>query len=353
MEASPTLSVNLVGRGNRAHRMREFVASPAGLVRLSASSIRKDAGRLRSKVAMALDYDPLIEFSPDVTCLVHAQVYPHYTSLLDSLGCGLISCYRGYDVQVRPGQDPGWQDTLQRLALRSTRLHFVSRGLLESHATLLPLEELTNRRRVIYQGVDTGFFSPIAQEVQSGSGFRLVSVGRLIWEKGHIYALRALKVLVDQGRQAHLSIIGEGAEREHITYWIKRLDLVDHVSLLGLMNEQQIRDQLRMCDAYLQPSLSEGLPGSVVEAAAMGLPIVATSIGGFPEIIENGRSGLLVSPGEYLELAAAIARLMDDATLRGTFGQASRERIMSDFSAVHSTRLWHDLISEVIACRDP
>lgn len=341
-----TPPVTLVGRGNRASHMRALMSSPMRLARVGARTVGGGAQRLRSRIGAALDYAPLLDFTPDVICLVHVQLYPQYADLFDTLACGLISCYRGYDVQVRPGQDPTWHDALRRLALRSGRLHFVSRGLQLSHTQLLPLSELQERRRVIYHGVDTEFFSPGVRRTPSGGRIRLLSVGRLTWEKGHIYALRALRVLLDQGRQAHLSIIGDGPEKEHLAFWVRRLRLEENVSMPGFMAQDQIRDHLRECDIYLQPSLSEGLPGTAIEASAVGLPIIATSIGGFPEVIQNNRNGVLVSPGEHSELAAAIARLTDDVGLRDELGRRARERILQDFSVVSRTRSWHELIED-------
>jgi glycosyltransferase involved in cell wall biosynthesis len=86
-------------------------------------------------------------------------------------------------------------------------------------------------------------------------------------------------------------------------------------------------------DVFVLPTLSEGLGVSVLEAMAMGKPVVASNVGGIPEIIEHGQNGYLVPPGDAAALASAIIYLIKNAHLRNTFGQKGRERVMTHFSA--------------------
>lgn len=163
-------------------------------------------------------------------------------------------------------------------------------------------------------------------------GARLLVPGRLVHEKGHIDLLHALPLLIQQGRRIHVSFLGDGPQKAHLTAEVNRLGLGAHVQFGGTVTHDQMLTAMSAADVVVIPSRFEGFGLTALEAMAMGRPVVATTAGGLPEVIEHGVSGWLVSPGDPEALAMAIARLLDDAALCAALGAAGRLRAEQMFS---------------------
>ena len=133
----------------------------------------------------------------------------------------------------------------------------------------------------------------------------MVAVGNLYPVKDHATLLRALARLP----AARVAIAGRGDQEEPLRRLAAELGLSDRVHLLGLRDD--VETVFAAADVFVQPSLSEGLPLAVLEAMANGLPVVATRVGGIPEAVVDGKTGLLVPPGDPAALAAALAAVLD------------------------------------------
>ena len=143
----------------------------------------------------------------------------------------------------------------------------------------------------------------------------LLSVGRLSKEKGHAELLRALAVVRDAGqRKVHLLLAGDGPERAALETLRAELRLTETVHFLG--HQANVRPYYGIADLFVLPSHSEGSPNVLLEAIDADVPIVATAVGGIPEIVENEVSALLVNREDEAALAAAIRRLLEDEALR-------------------------------------
>jgi glycosyltransferase involved in cell wall biosynthesis len=147
----------------------------------------------------------------------------------------------------------------------------------------------------------------------------LVAVGRLKAPKDFVTLVRALRLL-RPGFEA--LIVGDGPDRPTLESEIRRLHLEDRVRLTG--ERHDVPDLLAAADVFVLSSESEGLPVSVLEAMATGLPVVASRVGGLPELIVDGETGLLVEPRDPDALAAALERLVADRALRRELGAAGR-----------------------------
>jgi len=152
------------------------------------------------------------------------------------------------------------------------------------------------------------------------------AVSRLDPVKGVRFLIQALTRLGG----VHLAIAGDGPERAALEALAERLGVAGRVHWLGQRGD--VQRLLLAFDLFVQPSLHEGLPNTVLEAMAAGLPVVATGVGGTPEAVVDGVTGLLVRPGDPEPLARAISRLLDDPAARQTMGQAGRERVVQHFT---------------------
>ena len=192
-----------------------------------------------------------------------------------------------------------------------------------------------SRVPVIRMGVDVGVFAPEPGGRPAGTSFHFVSVARLAESKGHRFALAALRVLLERGLDARYTLAGDGPDRAKIEAEVVRLELSRHVHLAGSLGEAAVLDLLRSADALMLPSvgLGEAAPVAVMEAMAVGLPVVCSVIGGVPELVDSGVEGYLVPQGDANAIADALDRLARDPTARARMGAAARERAIAEFGA--------------------
>jgi glycosyltransferase involved in cell wall biosynthesis len=176
---------------------------------------------------------------------------------------------------------------------------------------------------------------------------------QLIQRKGHRYLLEAMPKLIQAFPQLQLVLFGKGPLRATLEEQIEALALRRHVTLAGFRDDLP---QLLPClDLLVHPALMEGLGVSLLQGASAGLPIVAVDAGGMPEAVEDGVTGLLVSPGSVEALFDAVHGLLSDPTLRRRMGESGREKMRREFSVEHmvlgNLRVYRDLlgISEVDA----
>jgi glycosyltransferase involved in cell wall biosynthesis len=127
----------------------------------------------------------------------------------------------------------------------------------------------------------------------------------------------------------HLVILGEGELRPALERQVKELGIEKRVRMPGF--REDVLQLVKSADLFVMSSVTEGLGSAVLDAMAMGLAVVGTRAGGIPEAVVHGETGLLVPPGEPGPLAAAIARLLDDAPLRKQYGAAGAERVAAHF----------------------
>jgi colanic acid/amylovoran biosynthesis glycosyltransferase len=173
---------------------------------------------------------------------------------------------------------------------------------------------------------------------------RILTVGRITAAKDPLTFITALGILLRAGHRFTADIVGdgdlEGAVRDHA----RRLEVSGRVVFRGLLRHEAVLRQYEAADIFVLSSLWEGCPNVVLEAMAHGLPVVATAVGGIPELVTDGDSGLLVPPGDPDALAAALARLLRDRTLRLAMGEAAR-RSSSRFRAVDRFRRLRELLT--------
>jgi len=174
-----------------------------------------------------------------------------------------------------------------------------------------------------------------------------ITVGRLVPQKGHTYLFAALARLPEARRPLTL-IVGDGPDRAMLQSRVVELGLAQDVQFLG--NRTDVPLLLGAADIFVLPSLWEGLPLVLLEAMAAGVPTVITAVGGNPEVIEDGKSGLLVPPADASALATAMRALLDDPQQRASIRQHARQRFdrhfsMQQFVRAHE-RLYEELITE-------
>jgi glycosyltransferase involved in cell wall biosynthesis len=204
---------------------------------------------------------------------------------------------------------------------QEVRDHFVGTGVVPAR-----------KARLVLNGIHTDCPQRV-EPLQRAAARRLLAVGedlfvagcvgRLVELKNHAAAIRALARLAVALPSLRLVLIGSGPFHERLAGLARELGIADRVLQLGERNDT--RELLPGLDAFLMPSLTEGHSIALLEAMAAGLPIVATRVGGNPEIVSHERTGLLVPASDDGALAAALNRLVCDTDLAARLGSAARD----------------------------
>jgi glycosyltransferase involved in cell wall biosynthesis len=198
---------------------------------------------------------------------------------------------------------------------------------------------------VIPNGVDLR--APRPRRRRDSGPPRIVSVGRLQEPKDPLTLVRALGSL--RGRSFAALIVGEGPDRPAVVAELRRLGLGRATELAGARHD--VPELLAAADIFVLSTRSEGLPLSILEAMSAGLPVVASRVGGIPELVVDGETGLLVPPGDPASLAAAIERLLEDPGLRDRLGAAGRARLEEFFDLGRCRREHVELYRRELARR--
>jgi glycosyltransferase involved in cell wall biosynthesis len=175
----------------------------------------------------------------------------------------------------------------------------------------------------------------------------IISVARIAPEKGFNFLLDALKQVFEQYADVRLKIIGDGPVRGALHGQALDLGISDRVQFVGQMTETEIIAELGQSDLFVLPSVAEGLPVSVMEAMAVGVPVVATNIAALGELVEDGLSGRLVPPTDAISLAATICELIENHELRLSMARRGRKKIESDFRIEPEARKLAGLFARV------
>lgn len=260
---------------------------------------------------------------PDVlhTHLVHATLLGRVVRTLAPVRV-LVSTIHGI------GEASRWREWGYRLTRRASELttHVTAAGA-DHYARLGASRD--GRVEVVPNGVDVSRFRGLSEEGDRGR-FVWLSVGRLEPSKDYATLVSAFGRLLRCRGDVLLRIAGEGPVRPELAELVRSSGLLGAVELLGPRGD--IPELMGSADAYVTASRAEGLPMTLLEACASGLPVVATAVGGTPDVVSEGESGFLVPPGDEAALAEAMGRLAElSPDERERMGAAGRRRAELDF----------------------
>ena len=223
--------------------------------------------------------------------------------------------------------------TVQRLFSRYTdRIFSVTEQLKQDLVRHISIP--ADRIEVLYNGVDLGRFKPVSRmEIRARLGFqtddRVVgSVGRLVAVKNYPLLLQAIGSLGLS--HVKLALVGEGPERGALEKMVAMLGLQKQVLFLGHCDN--VAELLAAFEVFVLPSFSEGMSNTLLEAMGAGIAVVASDVGGNPEIVRDGIDGLLFPSRDETALASRLLSLLRDDVLRIQLAHAGRERVLRDFT---------------------
>jgi glycosyltransferase involved in cell wall biosynthesis len=177
---------------------------------------------------------------------------------------------------------------------------------------------------VHHHGLDFGEFP---YEPDARPSRRIIAVGRLEKQKGFNYLLSAAQRLLRQNIDIDVELIGEGNESAALRSMAHELQITDKVRFRGWLTFDEVRNAMRQATMMVHPSpdLGDGVPNVIKEAIALGTPVIASNVAGIPELLDNGRCGMLVPPRDVKGLADAIETLLSNVTMRRTYADEARK----------------------------
>jgi glycosyltransferase involved in cell wall biosynthesis len=254
-----------------------------------------------------------------------------------------IFCAHGWAFATHPGKSAAlylWGDRFMRPLTTATICVAES----ERRRGVAARTCDADRTFVIHNGIDV---AALPYSRHDAAVPNVISVGRLAAPKDFPTLVRALARVDEDLFRA--SIVGDGPDRDVVTTTIRETGLAERIDLLG--ERHDVAELLASSDLFALSSTSEAMPMSVLEAMAAGIPVIGAAVGGIPEVVEDGVTGILFAPGDVDALADALHRLLADAALRRQFGEAGRERArrvfdVSRFRSAHAA-LYMDQLESV------
>ncbi len=161
----------------------------------------------------------------------------------------------------------------------------------------------------------------------------ITNVGILRSVKGHEVTFRAVKTVVDSVPGAKFLIVGDGPGRETLGSLVNELDISEHVIFTGFVED--IPEIYSFSDVAVLTSWSEGLPQSILQAMAAGVPVIATKVGGVPEVVVRGETGMLIEPGDHKALARGIIKILNDRDGSGQLAENAKDLMVGEHSVIH------------------
>lgn len=210
--------------------------------------------------------------------------------------------------------------------------------------------------RVIHYGVDlqkfrsNGQAAVSAKRAEVGAAADAILVGvvaRLEPPKGHRYLLEALPEVVKKYPQVHVILVGDGALRGELETLAQQLAISAHVTFLGARHD--VNDLLNAIDLFVLPSISEGLPNVLLEAMACQKPVIASDVGGIPEVVRHGENGYLVPPGAAVALRETLLRSLAEREQWQAFARRARHTVETSFSLEYQMARFESTYAEFYA----
>lgn len=291
-----------------------------------------------------LDDYKILQAKPDILHFEFGTGAVEKIYLKKLLGCKVVVSFRGFDLNFFKLGD---NQVYQAVWDAADGFHFLGSDLLErARQRGFKGDKLI---QLIPPGIDLALFSPSqTKALVHSSEIKVVSVGRLIWKKGLNFGLLAFSKFLKKGGRGTYHIIGEGPAWEELRYYAQELGIAGDVVFHGKCSPKQVQTLLNQSDVFLHPSISEGFCNAALEAQAMQLPVVCFAVGGLPENVVHGETGLLAPLGDWQQLAAYIDQLWANPNQRLQMGEKGRQRIAEMFNVEKQIAAFDELYQQVM-----
>ncbi|MGV3711039.1 MAG: glycosyltransferase family 4 protein [Gemmatimonas sp.] len=322
--------------------------------------VATEANPLRSRIAFALTFPSSImalrslirKLDIDVVNVHFPGSWGVQLAAVRRLGIGkLVTSIHGADVLLNGSRDDIPHAGVDALFAASDAVVTPSKGFQNAVREVWPSAR-DARMITIPNGIDPAElgYNPSAGETALEPPY-VQSILQLVPYKGPDILLRAFAEVCESHDAVRLRLIGDGPNRQEYESLAEALGIAHRVDFLGLRDRKYVGEALRGCALFVLPSRSnsESFGIAVAEAMALDRPVIGSNVGGLPELIEDGVTGLLVPQGDVRALAAAITRLLDDPEERQRMGKAAGQRVRESRLWKHTGARYCQLMQDVIA----
>lgn len=282
----------------------------------------------------------------------------HYdlTHSFFTVPCGALSLWLKitkripYIVSLRGSDVPGYSERFSLLyKMLIPLIKYIWKKSFFVVANSLAFKELAKKTssqqeiKIITNGIDIDEFYPKKNDgnfPERTGNFKIICGSRLTPRKGISFIIDALKILKDKGMIIELDVIGDGNQKEELMQKVKDLKLENDVKFLGLFKHSELPRYYQNANVYVSASLNEGMSNTMLEALAVGLPIIATDTGGTFETVKDGINGYVIKMESATDIAEKVALLFNDYDLEKKMSQESRN--------LAEKMSWHNIASEYV-----
>ena len=244
----------------------------------------------------------LHNINPDIIHLQWPSVIPWFQEVLMEQKIPVVLSQRGFHSNVRPFVDEANFEYLNKWYPKIAGFHSVSKAIAANGNRIWNAPKKIDH--IIYTGLNLDEI-PFSKNYNRSNPLKILSIGRAHWIKGYDYALQSCKILLEKGVPFQYSIIG-GAGDEELQFLVDNLGLKNYVYLERRKPQSEVFSLMQETSLLLMPSLEEGIPNVVVEAMAIGLPVISTNCGGVVDLISTEKGGWIVPTREPRAMAEAI-----------------------------------------------
>ena len=299
--------------------------------------------RLGLKILKHFYFDAAFILSkPDIIHFEFGALAVGRMHLKGLLSARVVVSFRGYDINHVGIEEAAYYEEVWN---KSDAIHCLGEALWKQALKRNCPEDKTPF--FIPPAVDAVSFQSQKRVLDSKEKIRIFSVGRLEWKKGYEFALQAIKLLSDRGVDFEYSIIGDGPYWEALHYCVHQLGMTNRVKLLGAMKQEEVFKQLRTADIFLHAAVSEGFCNAVLEAQAMGIPVVTSHAGGLSENVLDTVTGYVVPSRHPLALAEKMEWLIENPQMAQEMGRAGRDRALKGFTLSQQIEKFEKLYEQV------
>lgn len=284
----------------------------------------------KHRLVLYAKYLPIVLTQPDIFHVQWIKGCEEWMFLNQLFGIKIIVSLRGTQINVSPLVDDSIAKTYKSIFPQIDGFHAVS-DKIASLATLYGAD--INKIHVIYTGIDLGKINSYNKTNHSISNpLQILSVGRAHWSKGYNYAIDALRILLDEGMNFQYTIITDSLSEE-LLFQIEDCGFGENIKVLNSLPQEEIFKAMQRSDVLLLPSTSEGIANVVLEAMAVGLPVVSSDCGGMPEAIKHGINGYLFKSRNPEDMAKNIKLITElDPTKRHTLAIEAKKTVETFFT---------------------
>ncbi len=251
---------------------------------------------------------PILYHKPDIIHIQWLKSYEFFRPFKSILPSKVIVSLRGVQLSVSSFLYVKYWDLTVEATNNAAIVHSISHDLTNQ---LLKINPIVRDKIVkINPAIDLKLFNAPPDKLSRNKNkpLKLISVCRLSWVKGLDYAIKALKIIADEGIDFEYYIVGGGDMKEELHFLIHDLKLSNNIRLIGPLSQREVREYLEDSDIFLLPSIQEGFSNAVIEAQALGLPCLVSDTEGLEENIENGKTGFVFKKRNPIDIAIYIRR---------------------------------------------